>query len=79
MRDRHFPETLNSGEKTGCGIIPVYMEKFTEYKKLSKKKKKELNSRKRVYWTICPVTRKPSRSKAYKRSRKHPGTEIEDE
>ena len=43
------------------------MEKFIPYEKLSKKKKRELDARKRNVWTINPVTRKPANPKAYNR------------
>ena len=34
------------------------MDKFVPYEKLSKKKKKEQNDKKRVMWNLNPVTRK---------------------
>ena len=43
------------------------MEKFIPYEKLSKKKQRELNARKRSTWGINPVTRKPPNPKAYNR------------
>lgn len=44
------------------------MEKFIPFEKLSKNKKKELQSKKRQTWgNINPVTRKPNNPKAYKR------------
>lgn len=44
------------------------MEKFTPYEKLSKKKQRELDSKKRGSWCeINPVTRKPENAKAYNR------------
>ncbi len=45
------------------------MDKFTPYNKLSKKRKRELNARKREVWTISPVTRKPRNPKAYRRKK----------
>ena len=45
------------------------MEKFIPYEKLSKKKQKELNSKKRNTWNISPVTRKPPNPKAYNRNK----------
>ena len=45
------------------------MEKFIPYKKLSKKKRKELNAKRREIWTISPITRKPENPKAYNRKR----------
>lgn len=44
------------------------MEQFTPYEKLSKKKQRELNSRRRKTWgELSPVTRKPENPKAYNR------------
>ena len=43
------------------------MEKFIPYEKLSKKKRRELDARRRNVWSISPVTRKPANSKAYNR------------
>lgn len=44
------------------------MEKFIPYEKLSKKKKRELDSSRRGSWgEINPVTRKPENPKAYNR------------
>lgn len=45
------------------------MEKFIPYEKLSKKKKRELDARRRNVWLISPVTRKPADSKAYNRKK----------
>ena len=46
------------------------MEKFVPYEKLSKKKKKELDSTRRGTWYgINPVTRKPENSRAYNRKK----------
>jgi hypothetical protein len=45
------------------------MSTFTSFEKLSKKKKRELNSVKRVTWgALKPVTRKPANPKAYDRA-----------
>lgn len=44
------------------------MEKFIPYEKLSKKKQRELNAKKRGSWgNLNPVTRKPANPKAYNR------------
>ena len=44
------------------------MEKFTPFEKLSKKKQRELNAKKRATWgSLNPVTRKPENPKAYNR------------
>ena len=46
------------------------MEKFIPYEKLSKKKKRELNARKRKTWgNVNPVTRRPENPKAYNRQK----------
>lgn len=45
------------------------MEKFIPYEKLSKKKKKELNAKRRKTWDISPVTRRPPNPKAYDRKK----------
>ena len=45
------------------------MEKFVPYEKLSKKKKKELNAKKRQTWEISPVTRRTPNPKAYNRQK----------
>lgn len=45
------------------------MEKFIPYEKLSKKKKKELNAKRRKTWDISPVTRRPPNPKAYNRKK----------
>ena len=45
------------------------MEKFIPYEKLSKKKKREQDSRRRTIWMISPVTRRPKDPKAYDRKR----------
>ena len=43
------------------------MERFTPYDKLSKKKKRELDTQRRGSWIMNPVTRKPANPKAYDR------------
>lgn len=46
------------------------MEKYVPFEKLSKKKQREINSRRRNTWgSISPVTRKPSSPKAYNRQK----------
>lgn len=46
------------------------MEKFVPYEKLSKKKKRELNQKRRSSWCgVNPVTRKPTNPKAYNRQK----------
>ncbi len=45
------------------------MEKFIPYEKLSKKKKREQDSRRRSLWTRSPVTRRPKNPKAYNRKK----------
>ena len=46
------------------------MEKFIPYEKLSKKKQKELNARRRKTWgDVKPVTRRPENPKAYNRQK----------
>jgi hypothetical protein len=47
----------------------VMMEKFIPYEKLSKKKRRELDAKRREVWTISPITRKPDNPKAYKRKK----------
>ena len=48
----------------------IFMEKFVPFEKLSKKKRRELNARKRRDWNgINPVTRKTENPKAYNRKR----------
>ncbi|HBR30993.1 MAG TPA: hypothetical protein DD733_02805 [Clostridiales bacterium] len=47
------------------------MAKFIPFDKLSKKKQRELMKKKRVTWgSFNPVTRKPDKPKAYKRTKK---------
>ena len=45
------------------------MDRFIPYEKLSKRKRRELDSLKRTTWDISPVTRKPENPKAYKRTK----------
>ena len=46
------------------------MEKFIPYEKLSKKKQKEFNQKRRKTWNgLNPVTRKPANPKAYNRQK----------
>ena len=47
------------------------MEKFIPYEKLSKKKQREQNARRRGMWDLNPVTRKPENPKAYNRRKAH--------
>lgn len=48
------------------------MENFIPYEKLSKKKQRELNAKKRKTWdNINPVTRKSENPKAYNRRKAH--------
>ena len=45
------------------------MEKFVPFEKLSKKKRRELNAKRRGVWPISPITRKPENPKAYNRKK----------
>ena len=46
------------------------MEKFIAYEKLSKKKKRELDAKRRSSWGgVNPVTRIPANPKAYNRAK----------
>ncbi len=45
------------------------MDKFIPYEKLSKKKKRELDLKRRKTWSVSPVTRKPPNPKAYNRKK----------
>lgn len=45
------------------------MEKFVPYEKLSKKKRRALNAKRRELWPISPITRKPENPKAYNRKK----------
>ena len=50
------------------------MEKFIPYEKLSKKAKRELDSKKRGDWgNVNPASRREENPKAYKRHPKHKG------
>ncbi len=52
------------------------MEKYVPYGKLSKKKRRELNAKKRGIWGgLSPVTRKPPNPRAYKRNKRKWDTE----
>ena len=54
------------------------MTKFIPYQKLSKKKKRELDLKRRNTWSVSPVTRKPPNPKAYnrKKTRKEDDDEV---
>ncbi len=55
------------------------MEKFIPYEKLSKKKQRELNRKRRKTWNgINPVTRKPANPKAYNRQKTRKRIEYPD-
>ena len=46
------------------------MDRYIPYEKLSKKKKRELNAKRRGTWgSLNPVTRKPDNPKAYNRQK----------
>lgn len=46
------------------------MDRYVPFEKLSKKKKRELNARRRGTWgEINPVTRRPKKPKAYDRKK----------
>lgn len=46
------------------------MEKFIPYEKLSKRKRRELDAKRRGSWNgFSPVTRKPENPKAYNRQK----------
>ena len=45
------------------------MTKYVPYEKLSKKKQRAMNSKRRETWSISPVTRKPANPKAYNRKK----------
>ncbi len=58
------------------------MKKITSFEKMSKKKQREENSKRRHGWNaINPVTRKPPNPKAYnrKKARKSSEREIKQE
>lgn len=45
------------------------MDKFIPYEKLSKKKKRELDLKKRKTWAVSPITRRPENPRAYNRKK----------
>ena len=46
------------------------MEKYIEYRKLSKKEKRKVDNCKRKTWgELNPITRKPTNSRAYNRKK----------
>lgn len=45
------------------------MKQMIPYIKLSKKKRRELNAKKRVTWGFSPVTRRKENAKAYNRKK----------
>ena len=49
------------------------MEKFVPYQKLSKKKKRELDLKRRQTWAVSPVTRKAQNKKVYNRKKTRKG------
>lgn len=52
------------------------MEKFISFEKLSKKKQREANAKRRGSWgALNPVTRKPANPKAYNRKKAHKWSE----
>ena len=52
------------------------MNKFIPYEKLSKKKKRELDAKRRKTWgPMSPVTRKPKNPKAYDRKKARKGSD----
>ena len=54
------------------------MEKFIPYEKLSKKKRRELDRRRRSDWGDCkPVSRKIERGKITNRKRAKPGEALD--
>lgn len=53
------------------------MKKYVPYEKMSKKKQREENARRRVTWgTFSPVTRKPDSSRAYRRRKAQDGRDF---
>ena len=54
----------------------VVMKKFIPRQKLSKKKRRTMDSAKRAVWSINPVTRKPANPKAYKRKKVSKGDDL---
>ena len=53
----------------------MQMNQFVPYEKLSKKKRRELDAKRRETWAISPITRRPENPKAYKRKK----TQIRDD
>ncbi len=54
------------------------MEKFIPYEKLSKKKRRELDRRRRSDWGDCkPVSRKIESGKIYKRKKAKPEEDLD--
>lgn len=52
-----------------CGVL--MMKKFISLEKLSKKKQRKLNKKKRTTWgSLDPTTRKPDNSNAYNRNKR---------
>ena len=45
------------------------MKNFIPYNKLSPKQRRAVDSKSRVLWEICPVTRRPEKTKAYHRAK----------
>ena len=52
------------------------MNSFVSYKKLSKKKRRELDKQRRVVWGFSPVTRKARNPKAYQRQKARRESEL---
>ena len=56
------------------------MKKFVPYEKLSKKKKKEINNKKRQNWGTCnPATKVVPSEKEYTRKIKHKKSAFDDD
>ena len=51
------------------------MEKFVPADKLSKKKRRELNSGRRKIWTVRPQTKRIESKKHYSRKEKYPAAD----
>ena len=45
------------------------MKNYIPYNKLSPKQRRAVDSKSRVLWEICPVTRRPEKPKAYHRAK----------
>ena len=59
---------LHKGKQSLLVIISQGMEKFIPFEKLSKKKQREQNAKRRGSWYgLSPVTRKPENSRSYNR------------